>query len=88
MYLEAAASGKAAIAGRSGGAAEAVRDGETGLLVEPREPKALMLAMVSLLDDVPRAARYGLAGRARVEAGFTWAKRTERLARILAEAAG
>jgi glycosyltransferase involved in cell wall biosynthesis len=47
-----------------------------------------MLAMVSLLDDLPRAERYGAAGRARVEAGYTWARRTERLARILADASG
>jgi phosphatidylinositol alpha-1,6-mannosyltransferase len=88
VYLEAAATAKPAIAGRSGGASEAVVDGETGTVVESREPKAAMLAMVSLLDDPPRSARYGAAGRARVEAAFTWKRRTERLAQILAEAAG
>ena len=88
VYLEAAATAKPAIAGRSGGAAEAVVDGETGLLVEPSEPKAVALGMVSLLDDPDRAARYGRAGRSRVEAHFTWTKRADRLAEILAAAAG
>src|SRR5207247_6054461 len=45
VFLEAAAAGKAAVAGRSGGAEEAVVDGETGLLVEGREPKAVALAL-------------------------------------------
>jgi phosphatidyl-myo-inositol dimannoside synthase len=88
VYLEAAASGKPAVAGRSGGAAEAVVDEQTGLVVEGEEPKAVALAIVSLLDDPGRAARYGAAGRARVEAEFTWARRTERLAELLAAAAG
>ena len=63
-------------------------DGETGIVAEPLEPKAVALAIVSLLDDPLRAAKYGRAGRARVEAGFTWARRAEGLARILADAAG
>ncbi len=88
VYLEAAAVAKPAVAGRSGGSAEAVVDGETGVIAEPLEPKAVALAIVSLLDDPPRAMKYGHAGRARVEAGFTWARRAEELARILAGAAG
>jgi phosphatidyl-myo-inositol dimannoside synthase len=88
VYLEAAATAKPAIAGRSGGAAEAVVDGQTGLIAEPREPKAVALAIVSLLDDPQRAAVYGWAGRRRVEADFTWAGRTQTLARVLADAAG
>ena len=88
VFLEAAATGKPVIAGRSGGAAEAIVDGETGLLVESREPKAVTLAMVSLLYDPPRSARYGQAGRRRVEEAFTAGAQAERLARILAAAAG
>jgi phosphatidylinositol alpha-1,6-mannosyltransferase len=88
VYLEAAATGRPAVAGRSGGADEAVIDEETGLVVEGGEPKAIALAIVSLLDDPGRASRYGAAGRRRVEADHTWTKRTERLARVLAEAAG
>jgi phosphatidyl-myo-inositol dimannoside synthase len=88
VFLEASASGKAVVAGRSGGAAEAVADLETGLLVEGNEPKAVALALVRLLDDRALAHRMGAAGRARVEASFTWPRQAERLARILSEAAG
>jgi phosphatidylinositol alpha-1,6-mannosyltransferase len=88
VFLEAASTGRAVIAGRSGGAAEAIVDGETGCLVESGEPKAVALAMVSLLDDRPLADRYGRMGRRRVETSFTAAGQAERLARILFEAAG
>lgn len=87
VYLEAAATAKAAIAGRSGGAAEAVVDGGTGLVVEPREPKAVALALATMLQDPARSARYGAAGRERVERAFTWAQRSARLGRILVQAA-
>jgi len=86
VYLEAAAAGKAAVAGRSGGAHEAIVDEGTGILVEGREPKAVGLAVAGLLGDAPRLARMGAAGRARVEEGFTWRKRTRRLSEILREA--
>jgi len=48
VFLEAAAGGKAVVAGRSGGAAEAVVDEETGLLVEGAEHKAVALTLVRL----------------------------------------
>jgi phosphatidylinositol alpha-1,6-mannosyltransferase len=88
VYLEAAATAKAVVAGRSGGAAEAVVDGETALVAEPREPKAVALAIVSLLDDQQRSATYGWAGRRRVEGAFTWGRRAAELADVLAGAAG
>jgi len=88
VYLEAAAAAKAVVAGRSGGAAEAVVDGETAVVAEPREPKAVALAIVSLLDDKQRSTLYGLAGRRRVEGAFTWGQRAAELANVLAEAAG
>ena len=83
VFLEAAAAGKAVVAGRSGGAAEAVIDQETGLLVEGREPKAVALAVASLLRAPEGADRMGQAGRLRVEKGFTWAHQAARLAGIL-----
>jgi len=87
VFLEAAASGKAALAGRSGGAEEAVVDGETGLLVEAREPKAVALAVARLLRHRDLASAMGTAGRARVEREFAWPRRAEALARILRRAA-
>jgi phosphatidylinositol alpha-1,6-mannosyltransferase len=88
VFLEAAASGKPVVAGRSGGAAEAVVDQETGFLVEGREPKAVALAVASLLRAPDVAGRMGRAGRLRVEHGFTWTHQTERLAEILRRAVG
>jgi phosphatidylinositol alpha-1,6-mannosyltransferase len=88
VYLEAGASSKPVVAGRSGGADEAVEDGTTGLLVEGDEPKATALAVAQLLTDGPRAGRFGGAGRARVEREFTWTRQAERLASLLRDAAG
>jgi phosphatidyl-myo-inositol dimannoside synthase len=83
VFLEAAASGKPVVAGRSGGAEEAVVDQETGLLAEGREPKAVALAVASLLSAPDVAKRMGRAGRRRVEEGLTWARQTERLVAVL-----
>jgi phosphatidylinositol alpha-1,6-mannosyltransferase len=86
VYLEAAAAGKAVVAGRSGGAEEAVEDGVTGLLVEGAEPKAVALAVARLLRDPAALARMGSAGRQRVEREFTWARQSNGLESILREA--
>jgi phosphatidylinositol alpha-1,6-mannosyltransferase len=86
VFLEAAATGRAVVAGRSGGAEEAVVDQETGLLVEGREPKAVALAVASLLGAGDVARRMGHAARQRVEQHFTWRGQTERLAEILRDA--
>src|SRR5207245_10580817 len=88
VFLEAAAAAKAVVAGRSGGAAEAMLDEVTGVLVEGREPKAVALAAARRRRDAPVRARMGTAGRARVEEEFTWSMRAEQLARILSRAAG
>ena len=88
VFLEAAAAGRPAVAGRSGGAAEAVVDEETGLLVEGAEPKAVALALRALLREDGPGAAMGAAGRARVERAFTWDRQAERLVRILRAAAG
>jgi phosphatidyl-myo-inositol dimannoside synthase len=86
VFLEAAAAGRPAVAGDSGGAAEAVRDGETGLVVDGRHPGQVAEAIGALLADPHRADAMGKAGRERVERLFTWPRLTERLARWLAEA--
>lgn len=86
VFLEAAATGKAVVAGRSGGAEEALVDEETGLLVEGREPKAAALAVASLLRAPEVAGKMGQAGRLRVEQSFTWANQTARLAEVLRRA--
>ena len=59
VLLEAAAAGKAIVATRVGGTPEAIDDGVTGLLVEPRDPVALADAVTRLLDDETLRRRLG-----------------------------
>jgi glycosyltransferase involved in cell wall biosynthesis len=70
--LEAMAAGLPVVAPRVGGLGELVVEGETGLLVAPGDPAALASAIVRLVDDPELRARLGGAGRARVEAHFTF----------------
>jgi glycosyltransferase involved in cell wall biosynthesis len=69
--LDAMAHGKPVVATRVGGTAEVVVDGETGLLVPPRDPERLAEAISRILADPELARRFGEAGRARVEEHFS-----------------
>jgi phosphatidylinositol alpha-1,6-mannosyltransferase len=86
VFLQAAAVGRAAIAGRSGGAPEAVLHGRTGLVVDGRDRRAIAEAVVSLLrapaarDALARAAAY------RVHRDWTWSQIAGRLQALLEEA--
>ena len=55
-----------------GGVKYSVMDGETGLLVPPKDPDALTRALNLLLSDPERAEAMGRRGRARVLRDFTW----------------
>lgn len=72
VFLEAAASERAAVGTRAGGIADAIVDGETGLLVPQGDPEALAGALDRLLGDAALRGRLGAAGRRRVLAGATW----------------
>lgn len=72
VYLEASASGLPVVAARSGGAAEAVLENETGLLVPPDDPQALAQALMCLLNDPALRQRMGRAGRRWVEDEMNW----------------
>jgi glycosyltransferase involved in cell wall biosynthesis len=61
--LEALAAGLPVVAARTVGVVEILRDGENGLLVEPRDPDGLARAALRLLDDRDLAARLAAAGR-------------------------
>ena len=63
-----------------GGLAEMVRNGETGLLVEPDDPVALAGALNELLADRTWGETMGAAGRRLVEQEFAWGKIAERTA--------
>lgn len=71
VLLEAMASGKPVVATRVDGPPEIVEDGQTGLLVPPRDPEALAKALVKLLKDPQRRASMGRRGRERVETVFS-----------------
>ncbi len=66
VIVEALASGCAVVTTRFGSVEELVRDGETGLLVPPREPSALASAIGRLADDEALRCRLAAAGRAAV----------------------
>jgi phosphatidylinositol alpha-1,6-mannosyltransferase len=70
--VEAAACGIPVIAGRTGGIPEAVREGETGLLVDAKQPDDVCGALRTLLDDRALAARLGEGGRRAVEKYYNW----------------
>ena len=73
VFLEAAACGVPQIAGRSGGAAEAVADGETGLVVRhPSSVAEVAAALRTVLVDPERRRAMGRAARRRVEAEFCY----------------
>lgn len=72
VYLEAAWQGCPSLAGREGGAAEAVADGQTGLLCDGADPAAVAAALATLLADPPRLKAMGEAAAARVRGGLLW----------------
>lgn len=72
------------------GIPELITDGETGLLVPPRNPDALAQAVLRVLENPTRAKAMARAGRKRVEAQFSMTakiERTEALYRRLLESA-
>jgi glycosyltransferase involved in cell wall biosynthesis len=80
-FIEAAASGIPVVAGDSGGVRSAVRDGETGLVVDPIDPRAAATAIGHLLQDSERRRALGAAGRRAAEQYFNW----DRVAREVRE---
>lgn len=86
VFAEANAYGKPAIGGRSGGTVDAIRDGETGLLVEPGNARACAEAVNELLSDPARCQAIGEAGRARVASELNWTAFSRELMRVADEA--
>lgn len=84
VFVEAAACGVPQIAGRSGGAAEAVDDGVTGLVVDPPDdPAAVADAVSTVLDDDALRASMATASRRRAEEEFSYDVLSARLAAAL-----
>lgn len=72
VFLEAALAGMPCVAGASGGAVEAVVDGETGFIVDPGDPQAIAGAIDRLRADADLRERLGRAGRERAMRDFRW----------------
>jgi phosphatidylinositol alpha-1,6-mannosyltransferase len=88
VFIEAAACGRPVIVGDSGGAREALVDGETGTLVDGRDVEQVADAVAVLLADPERARAMGKAGRARVERAHTWPTIARTLVGWLQQATG
>ena len=82
VFLEAAASGRPSIGGNSGGAPEAILDGETGLLVGGTSVDEFLARVRTLLDSAELRHRLGVRGRARVLEAFTWQHGARRLGHV------
>ncbi|MFI6347000.1 glycosyltransferase family 4 protein [Streptomyces sp. NPDC050560] len=83
VYLEASATGLPVVAGDSGGAPDAVLDGETGWVVRGGDPGATADRVVSLLEDPVLRRRLGERGRGWVEETWRWDLLAERLKELL-----
>ena len=84
VYLEAAACAVPQVAGASGGVADAVADGETGVIVDqPRDQDAVAAALGGLLTDAATRRRMGDASRARAAREFTYDILAARLDTVL-----
>jgi phosphatidyl-myo-inositol dimannoside synthase len=83
VYLEASATGLPVVAGNSGGAPDAVREGETGYVVDGRSVAAVADRVGRLLGDPSAARAIGEKGRAWVEADWRWQVIASRLGRLL-----
>jgi phosphatidylinositol alpha-1,6-mannosyltransferase len=83
VYLEASACGLPVVGGDSGGAPDAVLDGETGFVVGGRDLGALTDRLVDLLANPAKAAAMGTAGRAWVERDWRWEAQAARMTELL-----
>ncbi len=88
VNLEAMACGCAVVAADVGGIPEVVADGVTGLIVPPRDERALAAAVNALVREPGRAASLGARGRERAVAEFGWARIAAQTADLYARLAG
>ena len=83
--VEASACGLPVIGGRSGGIPDTVKEGETGILVDPDSAQATAEGIRRILQDTALARRLGAGGRRAVETYFNWTRVTEDMMRIAEE---
>lgn len=85
VYLEAQAAGVPAVAGRSGGAPEAVRDGVSGTVVDGRDPAAVAAALDGWLASPGSRRDAATTGRRFVEERWSWTVIADRFGQLLDE---
>jgi phosphatidylinositol alpha-1,6-mannosyltransferase len=83
VYLEASACGLPVIAGNSGGAPDAVLEGETGLVVDGTSKTEVAAAVVELLSDPDRSKAMGIRGRQWIIQEWRWEIWSSRFAQLL-----
>lgn len=83
VYLEASATGLPVVAGDSGGAPDAVLDGETGWVVRGGSPEAAADRILALLGDAELRQRMGERGRQWVEEKWRWDLLADKLRALL-----
>ena len=72
VYLEASACELPVIAGKSGGAPDAVLEGETGITVDGRNPTEIAQAVIYLFDNPAQAVAMGRRGREWIYSTWRW----------------
>ncbi len=83
VYLEASASGLPVIAGASGGAPDAVLQGETGLVVDGNDPSAIAECVITLLQNADLREAMSKRGREWAESEWSWKIWGKRFNRLL-----
>jgi phosphatidylinositol alpha-1,6-mannosyltransferase len=83
VYLEASATGLPVVGGDSGGAPDAISEGETGYVVGGTDIPALSARLVALLSDPSGAKAMGEKGRAWVEREWNWDLAASRLRALI-----
>ncbi|MBU6175812.1 MAG: glycosyltransferase family 4 protein, partial [Planctomycetes bacterium] len=83
VLLEAQACSKPVIAGDSGGTAETLLDGKTGIVVDCTEPQALIRAIDRLVNLPEKRLVMGAAARNWVQSHFDWENSARRLAKAI-----
>jgi phosphatidylinositol alpha-1,6-mannosyltransferase len=83
VYLEASATGLPVVGGDSGGAPDAIIEGETGYVVGGRDVRALSDRLIALLQDPAGARAMGEKGRAWVERDWNWDAIANRLRTLI-----
>ena len=85
VTLEAMSHRRPVVATAAGGLPDKVRDGETGWLVPPGDAPALERALRTALGSAAKLATMGVAGRALVEAEFSWDRSADRMLAVFDE---